>query len=937
MENKTYINRAWWFMVLAVLAFGLVLRTSGLFRGLEEGYCFHPDAPKQVAALGNFLEGRYVWYVGSLFYDGYPLGLNHVDEWILRPVLAIHHGVRGYLFPDSANPPLPDRAMLYYWARSLRVLYGMICLGLSLLIARSVLVGRGGALAVLSLAALAPLSVVVTHAATGDIGVDMFTLAAMMSLCLYAGRARLSWIALTGVAIGLAFSVKYQGALAGLPLLFFMLFKFRPAGFVRNTLLPGLVAAAGFAGGVLLGTPSFLVNGQRTWRDIRSNFEFIRNYNISEEFLSKTPVGKVVYCLVENIPKVMGALGWILTFLAFAGLIRAGLQLREALRRHAPDSVERHQAILVFSLFAFPFAAIFVSLLGKPEVQPFHFAYLQVPLILAAVYALKALWACPGLFRTAAAILFLSALLEFGVGAERENFFWRRGDTLSWKKQLPGLLLADPDAHGETNGVIKSLYLEPGGLAIFRNRAYEVLFPHAEFWSRIHVAPVPDVPGEVDQDWIFANGPVFPRNDRMFRVPRGSTVSRQIVFPAEPGTVEIGLRSGSWPAVITLELGGEKRTVALPPNEQEILLVTPRRWRFSGEIHSNPGGRYIVPFTVRADFGSATVSVMTKGEESHVFKLFGGDLTERAQLKPTDSLSSELVAEMSHLRFLDGSERVDMIPQPELGIGYRFPKQGINLPCGPYLLQCEIRSLAPGSEVSLKLDDLHRCRELAVFEESYRLQEGLNVVTSRFAKAFAPYEGQLELKCLKGRCRLESWTLVPDTSRIRVDLAIWSQGGAAPAWLGRGGGTNSVPPAWAGTPITFGGNIRLTRLAFPAMIRKGVPVSIDCAMEFEKGGLADFQDYVVFIHLLDKAGHTVHQFHFQLWQAMALGRLNKPILCDAPETVPPGPYGLEVGLYDARTERRVSIQGAGLSDRERKKRNHVFGKTILEEPERIGL
>lgn len=78
------------FVSLCSLIFllALYLRISGIFRGLgEQGSLFHPDEAKQILALFNFLNGDYVRYYGSLFYDGYPYGLNHLDEYLLRPFL----------------------------------------------------------------------------------------------------------------------------------------------------------------------------------------------------------------------------------------------------------------------------------------------------------------------------------------------------------------------------------------------------------------------------------------------------------------------------------------------------------------------------------------------------------------------------------------------------------------------------------------------------------------------------------------------------------------------------------------------------------------------------------------------------------------------------------------------------------------------------------
>ena len=72
-------------------------------------------------------------------------------------------------------------------------------------------------------------------------------------------------------------------------------------------------------------------------------------------------------------------------------------------------------------------------------------------------------------------------------------------------------------------------------------------------------------------------------------------------------------------------------------------------------------------------------------------------------------------------------------------------------------------------------------------------------------------------------------------------------------------------------------------------------------------------------------------FQFPLWQAVAVGALNKPVTCEFPETLTPGDYTLGVGVYSSRTEKRLSLEGDGLSQREQSKRMHVFGKTTVTE------
>jgi hypothetical protein len=52
---------------------------------------------------------------------------------------------------------------------------------------------------------------------------------------------------------------------------------------------------------------------------------------------------------------------------------------------------------------------------------------------------------------------------------------------------------------------------------------------------------------------------------------------------------------------------------------------------------------------------------------------------------------------------------------------------------------------------------------------------------------------------------------------------------------------------------------------------------------------------------------------------------------DAPASLAPGDYDLILGVYNHRTGKRLSIQGEGLSARERNKCIHVFGRTTVTE------
>ncbi len=65
---------------LLILLLALLLRTGGVYRGLDVRYNYHPDEAKQVAALARYMDGEYIWYTNQRVYDGYPLFLSHLDE-----------------------------------------------------------------------------------------------------------------------------------------------------------------------------------------------------------------------------------------------------------------------------------------------------------------------------------------------------------------------------------------------------------------------------------------------------------------------------------------------------------------------------------------------------------------------------------------------------------------------------------------------------------------------------------------------------------------------------------------------------------------------------------------------------------------------------------------------------------------------------------------
>ena len=83
MDTKPSTWRSKWWTVSALLLLvfiGFGLRYWGLSHDLNEGYVYHPDTPKQISAIQEYLEGQYYSPKGNLNYDGYPFFNSRLME-----------------------------------------------------------------------------------------------------------------------------------------------------------------------------------------------------------------------------------------------------------------------------------------------------------------------------------------------------------------------------------------------------------------------------------------------------------------------------------------------------------------------------------------------------------------------------------------------------------------------------------------------------------------------------------------------------------------------------------------------------------------------------------------------------------------------------------------------------------------------------------------
>ncbi len=772
LTTKENISFALFFTLFFILA--LYFRTSGLFRGLEgQVSIFHPDEPKQILALFNFLNGDYVRYYGSLFYDGYPYGLNHLDEYLLRPFL--------FLF----NAHIPEQQSLYYYARILRVLYSLTVMAICCDLVYRITHCKVSSLLAAILFAISPLSITVSHFATGDIGIDLFCSLCFLFLFLYLNNSHKNlWLLLSGFAVGAAFSAKYNGLLVGIvPVTLLCLQYMREkqlASFVFRTLLLGTGALAG----LFLFTPGILIETKPTIANILANFEFIKNYNIPADILNKPWYEKTLMGIQNNSLYTISAIGKTICIASIGGLILAWKRNHTCMNSPSAERTPCTNSMYTLSIAIFPPLALFISLSGKYVVQPFHFSYLLIPLILVTAVLFSQMYSSKNLFWKSAGLLMIAAVIvESGLTTINDNFFWRLEDNSYHSQALPASIFDRESFYTHRSDPIRSLFLEAPGSTIFRNHNLHAKGPDAFFWNTITVAPLPQVPNPVGKDWIFLNGPSFPRNERMFVIhaeDHGETVKKYLVLPAEQKIEGIGLRSGSYATEATITLGGQQIHSELDAHQQKIFSIEPNTWKISTN-RKNGQKVHIIPLQVSVPHNDLWITLFTNQKEKEFFTLFGGgqNATAKVPEKIPPELSTNYFDALSRIRYLDHtlSWRVSA--------GKAIPMWEVSIPAGHYKLISEVDGLVEHSEIAIDFEDakggnLHRGQQ-----ESFQIHKGIQRVEYSFTKAFAPYQIRFTVTGINGKCQIMKFKLVPDFQKISDDFELWRMSSIQPQWISR--------------------------------------------------------------------------------------------------------------------------------------------------------
>ncbi len=907
MRNRIFLS-----IFLLILLAGFYVRSAGLFRGLENGYVFHPDAPKQVNAINHYIKGEYVWYVDSWFYDGYPLFLNHIDEWAIRTLHPLVQVLHDLFLPDTPLLQNWHEGSLYYLARSLRVFYGMMALLLLYPVARRTGLGHENSLFALLLVALAPVSAAVTHSATGDVGVDLFAVSVLAILALHQKQRSLWLFFAAGVLSAFAFAAKYHGAMACIPVAVYGIAMTAQGEMkIRSLFKAGVLSFAGFLAGTALAIPQLLWATERTWSDMTTNFRRISAYKIPDQIADQPLWIKAQYSFMNNVPMLAGNTGILFSLLTVAGALF--VIIRAYRKKPGKNPRSKPQLALITAIVAFFILSVVLSLVFKVAVQPFHFSFLVPLMAVLTVSLLAQLWDCGSITaRVATAFIALALVFESTSAITSETFFWKRDDT----KPIADNFFSETFKHnaysedlettrkGFKKETIRNFTVEYENPAVFRNPERLVRIKSGRFWNELSVPPAPCVSFQDSSHWISASGPAFPRNDRMIAVDNSHNYSRHVIFRSRPAELVIGIRSTDIPLLCNINGGGIRKTAELEPDSAAVLRFPWPKYRKQTD-RGNGNAVYLVPFSISVKAGRASVRVLPSRSEIQHFRIFSGDPKRGDRLDYADWVRHDLPAHIAQTRFLDSELKTLPTFSPEET--YRLFPDDAFLPCGRYRLVVNCIPVRETTRVNVELFDKRGLSRLIAEEKDIVLAPGKESFEYVFTKPFAPHLCNLRVRCLSGQIMIKSWEIRPQAERMAAELRTFAESDVRPAWLHRYPTQTSGFDKKGCEPHRFENGITVLKVHAPREAGSNGAFRVAVLAEVNRPGKVNWKEDLLVFRLKSIKTRKSHSINIPVWKLSYSPEMKILIPKEMPEDIKPGRYTILMGMVNARTRLKYRL------------------------------
>jgi hypothetical protein len=616
-------RRVLWLLFVLALA----LRLIGLSHDLHFETVYHPDTPKQMRAVQQFLNDDYLVFQGHSDYDGYPYFNSHVVEYVVRCVMAVETVWLKWIGAWTGPVEPPGYLTLFWITRVMNALISAVAVPLLFLI--GLRFSRRAAWMASVFLLLSPLDISAAHFASNDSTVALFCLLALWFGFRVAERGQ--WRDLAGGAfcVAAAFSTKYHGAMAFLPVLIGHVLFCRSAGGLFSSAALARWAFLALVGliGIFLTSPALIVNLEPAVNSILHFFQYTANFNMSEEFKALPAYHRFWIGLRENIPVIIDAVSLPVALTFLVGLVAWIRDPRIAL------------------LVSVPVLHLVVGLSGKPYLHQAHHTPITAYVFLTAAVV----WAGMSFrgsgmvwMRRVGVVLAVWTAGHLSVFSAREVMSFYVSDTrrvaetwmldsvpkgvqwLTWRYTV-----TLPEYEGPKLPVYASAqsgdqpHRVPGMIpwtqfAFFDNRFSKFInrvihlhtLENEYFRLPSHPPYLLPLSGERRDTALSLDAPWFGRSSRVRNVAPDLPVRVWAVSTQRVERAWLVVQTGDRPVLMTTGLGGRAERVHLPAGRYHVVPVqNPRRFYLPGDI------RYYYRWYADVVWGAARVTLMTDGAE----------------------------------------------------------------------------------------------------------------------------------------------------------------------------------------------------------------------------------------------------------------------------------------------------------------------------------
>ena len=558
--------------LIFLIAIGFFFRIWGIGHGLLTGETYHPDAPKQIGFMRQYLSVGYGLDHAGRDYYGYPSFHIHLAEWIYRILRFFAHMI-GYSDWEMNHMGQFLMVRLMLAVMSTATIYFIYRIG-------AFLFNPAAGLLSSLFFAIHPFSISLTHFVMGDTAMVFFAVVSAFYFSRALKENSLSNYLLGGIFAGFSGGCKYNGIFI-IILGIFSLFYNRNRGiFPRLSML-----VTGCVLGFVVGTPAIFLGFGEGIKSVINFLDYISHIGVTADVTREKAVWRALPNTIEMFKNIFGLVFSLLSITSAIWVL--------ARRRTAP---------YIFILL-FPFAYLCMVICMLPNMQPRHFLVtFPFLFILMSVFidSIKR-------WKIIAYVLTFTLISICSYASLKEVFFFKHPDTRtaarewiyrnvspSFRVSRSGYSVNDPyiEYTGEReageffissylagmpvpeNGIlVKEFSLENRiPIIIHRNPSLKVfVIPGRDIEEGFRIPLFSRSPArEVGTGFTFLNGKDFGIDPLQFQVRPG----RKLILVSEEAVERIGisLTNNFGATVVKMKVGWKKKRVSLAPYETRIVL-----------------------------------------------------------------------------------------------------------------------------------------------------------------------------------------------------------------------------------------------------------------------------------------------------------------------------------------------------------------------------